>query len=117
MNKNDYHELDAMRLVKAQDTDALKWAKSFNYHAEQSGAPTYDEGVLLAWFANAMCVQMDSTANKMREKIDKLKSLILFTDPILSSEECGGEIQLKQWSEYARCFPEDSGLRFHVDEA
>lgn len=37
---------------------------------------------------------------------EKLKQLILFTDPVLSSEECGGRTQLIQWDEYLK-FMED----------
>ena len=34
------------------------------------------------------------------EEIEKLKGLILYTDEVMASEQCGGEIQLKQWNEY-----------------
>lgn len=40
--------------------------------------------------------------------VDKLKALILYTDPIMSGELCGSEIQIKQWNEFLRCFPSES---------
>lgn len=45
-----------------------------------------------------------------RRQCEKLKSLILYTDPILQKEECGGDIQLRQWSEFIKCFPEEGKL-------
>jgi hypothetical protein len=52
----------------------------------------------------------------LKEENEKLRALILYTDPILSSEECGGEIQLKQWSEFCRCFPEYGKLNKPLTE-
>lgn len=40
------------------------------------------------------------------EKIEKLKSLMLLTDPVVSMEEVG-DIQLRQWAEFVKFFPDE----------
>ena len=37
---------------------------------------------------------------RLREMVLKLEGLILYTDEALSSEQCGSDIQIKQWNEY-----------------
>lgn len=39
-------------------------------------------------------------------KVEKLKQLILLTDPVVSGDEVN-EIAIKQWKEFTRCFPEE----------
>lgn len=45
--------------------------------------------------------------NLLKSKCDKLKQLILFTDPVMGNELCGSEVQLKQWMEFIKCFPDE----------
>lgn len=45
-------------------------------------------------------------ANIAERKVEKLKTLILLVDPVVSDVAIG-ETQLKQWSEYIKEFPED----------
>lgn len=40
-------------------------------------------------------------------KIDKLKRLLLLTDDSVSNYQMS-ELQIKQWNEYIRCFPEEN---------
>ena len=40
-------------------------------------------------------------------KVAKLKQLILLTDPCVSSEQMG-PLQIKQWSEFIKQFPEET---------
>ena len=42
----------------------------------------------------------------LNDKLTKLKQLLMFTDPILW-DTAVGEIQLKQYKEFIRCFPEE----------
>lgn len=59
---------------------------------------------------NDECNNCDFNRKLVEEKnkqIKKLEALILLTDPALSSEECGGAIQLKQWSEYRKHYSND----------
>lgn len=43
---------------------------------------------------------------KMKRKLQKLKQLILLTDPLVSGEQMN-EIALKQWNEFIREFPDE----------
>jgi len=43
----------------------------------------------------------------LQTKVDKLKRLILYTDPVLGDQQCGSDIQIKQWAEYIKCFPDE----------
>ena len=49
-------------------------------------------------------------AQLAERKVEKLKALILCIDPILSSEQCGSDIQLKQWNEFVKCFPDEGAV-------
>lgn len=42
---------------------------------------------------------------KLEDENKKLKGLILLTDSSVSNVEVG-DLQLKQWQEFLRCFPE-----------
>lgn len=85
--------IDPMDLLKTQDTDAMKWSISFNQTAIELGYQPMDEGWLVAWFANAMCVQMDSTSNKKNEEIQFLKAMIVECRPWV--EDLSSMIDLK----------------------
>lgn len=45
-------------------------------------------------------------ANKEAAKVRKLKALLLLTDEVVENVTMG-ELQIKQWDEYIKCFPED----------
>jgi hypothetical protein len=47
-----------------------------------------------------------SRVYKLQRKVDKLKSLLLLTDPAVSNETMNSLTQ-KQWLEFIRCFPEE----------
>lgn len=42
-------------------------------------------------------------------KVDKLKRLILLTDPAVSNVEMN-DIALRQWNEFVRAFPDEVGI-------
>jgi hypothetical protein len=89
-----------------QTTDVVVWAKEFmELFGDRKNE--IDEGLMIAWFANALCCGMDHQRWKMEPKLAKLKQLILYTDPIVSHLECMTEAQCLQWTEYLRCFPEE----------
>lgn len=44
--------------------------------------------------------------DKANEKTQKLKELLLLTDPVVSNVVVG-DTQLKQWQEFIKCFPEE----------
>jgi len=45
--------------------------------------------------------------DELKEKYNKLKRLLLLTDDSVSHFECGSKIQLAQWNEFIKCFPEE----------
>lgn len=47
--------------------------------------------------------------NNIVEKNDKLKKLILLTDPVVENIEVG-PTQLAQWTEYCKCFPDEGEI-------
>lgn len=47
-----------------------------------------------------------SAYDELKAKCEKLKSLILLTDPVVSNEEIS-RIAVKQWNEFIRVFPEE----------
>ena len=49
-------------------TDALVWAKAFMEHKERNGwsLEDIDEGLMLAWFANAMMAMHDSISSNTK---------------------------------------------------
>lgn len=45
--------------------------------------------------------------SELEKKVAKLKSLLLLTDPINAHEQVT-DLQISAWSEYLRCFPDES---------
>lgn len=91
-----------------QTIDASVWAKTFmemfkDRHEE------IDEELMLTWFANAIMTGSDRQYYRMQPKIDKLKGLLLLTDPSVSNEEMNS-LSAKQWSEYIKTFPEEGNF-------
>ena len=58
--------IDPSDLLKNQITDAQQWAKAFC----QSN-PSMDEGMMLAWFANAIMTAIDATNNSKPKPRDE----------------------------------------------
>ena len=50
--------------------------------------------------------QLMSAYISLEKKTDKLKRLLLLTDDSVSNETVG-EIQIKQWNEFTKVFPEE----------
>lgn len=46
-------------------------------------------------------------ANLAERKNEKLKSLILLTDPVVENEVMN-DIAMKQWLEFIKCFPDEA---------
>ena len=67
-----------------ETTDATVWAKEF---VRLNGG---DEGLMVTWFANAMCAQMD--ADRQHDKA----RYVDFVDSILWFEEADGECDPEQ---------------------
>jgi hypothetical protein len=49
-----------------QSFDAADWAKEFNHMLERRGKPQMPEGLLIAWFANALMRGYDEHAQRAR---------------------------------------------------
>lgn len=99
-------ELDPITLVKNQDTDALKWAKSFKHYIP--GIPGEDD--MLGWFASAIMTKHDQLHNEkirvLEAKLMKLKMLLLLTDETVGHVVVD-ETQIIQWNEFITCFPDE----------
>ena len=54
-------------------------------------------------------IQAFKISQYYKAQVEKLKALILFVDESMSSELCGTPTQLKQWTEFIRCFPKEGG--------
>lgn len=56
---------DPSELIKAQSTDAYRWARSFMSRIEQGyfAKEDIDEGLMISWFANAIEIAKDSMRN------------------------------------------------------
>ena len=98
-------------LVKTQSRDAMKWAESFSSTCEEyTKDEILDEGYMAGWFANSMTVMYNSLYDNeiklLTDKISKLKGLILLVDPSVS-DECVAPVQVTQWDEYTKCFPDE----------
>ena len=110
-------DIDPLDLVKSQSRSAALWARSF-MNGFCNDLSKIDEGLMLGWFANAMMAMHDSIYNNeiklLRQKEDKLKSLLLLTDAsllaVISDEDkvCGGTVQLAQWQEFIKEFPDEA---------
>ena len=55
---------------------------------------------------DSICHPKADTDGTLTSKYNKLKELLLLTDPVVSSV-VAGETQLKQWEEFSRCFPDE----------
>lgn len=51
--------------------------------------------------------KLEAENARLRERVLKLEGLILYTDDALSTEQCGSDIQLKQWNEYRKHYSND----------
>lgn len=80
--------------------DAKVWAQEF-MRLRRDNPESLDEGLMLAWFANAIMCGYDEACRRKEKSIDKLKSLILLTDPAVSNEEMNS-LSTKQWVEWLR---------------
>ena len=80
--------------------DAKIWAEEFMKYFYNI-LFEFDEGVMLSWFANAIMTGYDHSSRRSEEKINKLKSLLLLTDPAVSNVEMN-DLSLKQWNEYTK---------------
>jgi hypothetical protein len=47
-------------------------------------------------------------AQLAERKCEKLKRLLLLTDPVVSNVEVN-ELSVKQWTEFIKCFPDEGG--------
>jgi hypothetical protein len=119
VNKNSNHLL--------QTTDAQVWAKEFmDIFGEK--LDTIDEGLMITWFANSIMTGYDHRGDELRERIEhlerrlrirgtkvgkvldddhlraenqKLRELLLLTDPSVSNVTVG-ETQTRQWQEFTK---------------
>lgn len=66
--------------------DANKWAKEF-MRIWGTRLTEIDESLMLAWFSNSIMCGFDHANYLSRPVIDKLKALLLLTDPAVSNEE------------------------------
>lgn len=84
--------------------DAQAWAKEFmriwSGHVIGEG-DTVDEGLMIGWFANAIMCGYDASSRNNNKHIDKLKGLILLTDPAVSDIEMN-KLSLTQFDAYER---------------
>lgn len=104
-------KIDPFELVKTQSRDSMKWAESFSGVCEEfTKDEILDEGYMVGWFANSMMAMYDSLHNNeiklLTDKISKLKGLMLLVDPSVS-DECVATVQVTQWDEYTKCFPDE----------
>lgn len=104
--EQDYlKEIKALRLILQSHGEVIEMNAELNKHIEswQDQANFYSQMKDELWEDN---IKLEKENARLREQILKLKALILYTDEVLSSEQCGSDIQLKQWNEFIRCFSE-----------
>lgn len=80
--------------------DAKDWAEEFmRIWGERRNE--IDEGLMLAWFANSIMAGFDESSRRQQKHIDKLKSLVLLTDPAVSHVEMN-KLSATQFDAYER---------------
>ena len=59
--------MNGPELLQHCGTDAMKWAEKFKEICEENyiAEPQNDEGYMVGWFANAMCLQEQATVEKI----------------------------------------------------
>lgn len=95
---------DKVALNLNDNMDAKAWAQEFmriwDGHVIGKG-DTVDEGLMLAWFANAIMCGFDEASRRKQKHIDKLKALLLLTDSAVSNIEMNG-LSAVQFDVYER---------------
>lgn len=87
-----------------ENMDAKVWAEEFMtlWKGHRVGpGEAVDEGLMLAWFANSIMCGFDTANRRQQKHIDKLKSLLLLTDPAVSDQEMNA-LSVKQFDAYER---------------
>lgn len=80
--------------------DAKVWAEEFMRIFGQK-LSEIDEGLMIGWFANAIMCGSDITHNRQQKHIDKLKAILLLTDPAVSHVEMN-KLSAAQFDAYER---------------
>lgn len=92
--------------VNLNDTmDAMIWAdefmRIFGEKIHQTSGECIDHDLMLSWFANAIMAGFDEATRREQKKVQKLLSIVLLTDPALSSIQMN-ELSIKQFDVYER---------------
>lgn len=92
--------------VNLNDTmDAVIWAKEFmrifGDKIYQTNGKVIDEDLMRSWFANSIMAGFDEAYRRQQKHVDKLKSLLLLTDPSVSNEQMNS-LSAKQFDAYER---------------
>jgi hypothetical protein len=91
--------------------DAKIWASEFVRTIKSEELDIrIDEPFMTTWFANAIMTGFDfkskRTNNALEKKIEKLKRLLLLTDPSVSDQHMN-ELSAKQWQVFINEFPDE----------
>jgi len=53
--------------------------------------------------------ELQKEIDQLTAKVGKLKELLLLTDPVVSNDE-EGDTQLRQWTDFIKCYPSEGDL-------
>ena len=103
--------------VLRNTVDGEVWAKEFletlKDNLSDPIGDIFNEEAMTLWFNNAIDAGAMYESNfhqkktqRDAQKLAKLKSLLILTDPAVENEQVS-DLTAKQWNEYIKCFPEE----------